>query len=116
MINYLYSFKNTNMKNINLFYRMLKNNHNSLMEITLKKKKNKKPSYNQFFEVKEMILNQLKINNQFKNYVRSQTEFIDKYEIKFVIISSKISVPKEILNLSKKIITDENTKEKFILL
>ena len=68
IINYLYRFKNINMKNTNIFYKMLKNNHNSLMEITLKKKKNKKPSYNQFFEVKEMILNQLKINNKKEIY------------------------------------------------
>ena len=68
MINYLYSFKNTNMKNINLFYRMLKNNHNSLMEITLKKKVKNKSIKKQFVDVKKMILNQLKINNKKKIY------------------------------------------------
>ena len=56
------------MKNINLFYRMLKNNHNSLMEITLKKKVKNKSIKKQFVDVKKMILNQLKINNKKKIY------------------------------------------------
>lgn len=72
MVNYLYRFNNTKMKNIDIFYKILKNNHNSHLEISLKQKPYIKDNSKEFNDVKEMILNQLKINKKKEIYDKIQ--------------------------------------------
>tara|TARA_B100001287_G_scaffold106033_1_gene89238 strand:+ start:19616 stop:21157 length:1542 start_codon:yes stop_codon:yes gene_type:complete len=57
-----------------------------------------------------------KNNNTFESYEKTQVDFINKHEIKYIIISNQMEIPKEILKLSKKVIIDKNTGEKFISL
>ena len=43
MVNYYFYFKNTKIKNTSLFYKLLKNNYDSVLNIKLKRySKNKK--------------------------------------------------------------------------
>ena len=75
MVNFFYNFNNTKMKNINLFYKMLKFNHDSLMEITLDKKYKIGDKNKEFVVVKEMIINQLRLNR--KNDIYEQVKRIN---------------------------------------
>ena len=68
MVNFFYNFTNIKMKNISLFYKMLKNNYDSPLNINLRKNFNNKIEKNEFKIVKKMILNQLYINKQNKIY------------------------------------------------
>ena len=56
------------MKNISLFYKMLKNNYDSILDIRLKKFTKNQKKLNEFEEVKKSILNQLYINKKYKLY------------------------------------------------
>ncbi len=68
MVNLFYNFTNTKMKNISLFYKMLKNNYDSPLNINLRKIYSNSTEKNEFKIVKKMILNQLYINKQNKIY------------------------------------------------
>ena len=56
------------MKNISLFYKILKNNHDSPLDINLRKIPSNLSGKDEFKIVKKMILNQLYINKQNKIY------------------------------------------------
>ncbi len=68
MVNFIYNFTNTKMKNISLFYKILKNNHDSPLDINLRKIPSNLSGKDEFKIVKKMILNQLYINKQNKIY------------------------------------------------
>ena len=68
MINFYFYFKNIRMKNISLFYKMLKNNYNSILDIRLKKFTKNQKKLNEFEKVKKSILSQLDINKKYKLY------------------------------------------------
>ena len=73
-VNYHYYFKNTNIKNINLFHQVLKNNHSSVLDLRIKNNYRKNKKDDGFFMVKNSLLNQLKINkkNILYNYVKNE--------------------------------------------
>ena len=73
-VNYHYYFKNTNIKNINLFHQVLKNNHSSVLDLRIKNNYSKNKKDDGFFMVKNSLLNQLKINkkNILYNYVKNE--------------------------------------------
>ena len=50
------------------------------------------------------------------NLEQSQSDFIEKYEIKYLIVSENASVSKGISKKIDRIISDSKSKQKFILL
>ena len=68
LVNYYFFIKNTKIKNILLFKKMLQNNFDSVLDIRLKSIPKIKKKLNEFDMIKKVILNQLAINKKNKLY------------------------------------------------
>jgi len=68
MVNYYFYFNNTKIKNTLLFYKLLKNNYDSVLNIRLKRYSKNKKKIDEFSIVKKSILNQLNINKNYELY------------------------------------------------
>jgi len=68
--------------------------------------------YSLFYQFMESQKNE----NIFLNIEQSQSEFIDKYGIKYLIVLENTNISSKIANKVDKIITDSKSKQKFILL
>jgi len=76
------------------------------------KSENNNIEYSVFYQ----FIKEQKKANTFINIEQSQLDFIEKYGLKYLIVSEDVKPGQSILEKAEKIITDPNSKQKFILL